>query len=72
VASFPYLTELVSYTFVSVNQRNNEVQAYMYVPFTNTNVIWTGSVKIGKTRRTKYPQIYGYFYSVGLVTAVKI
>jgi len=55
---FRILTELVHYTFVSVNRRNNEARAhiamwsspdlaYLFRRFTDTK---TGSVKIWKTR----------------------
>jgi len=36
-------------------------RASLFRRFTDTN----GSVKIWKTRNTKYSRIYGYFYSVG-------
>jgi len=56
---FNILTELVSYTFVSVNQRNNEIpasrilmwaQASLFRRFTGTNVYETGFVKIWESR----------------------
>ena len=48
---FNILIEPVSYTFISVNRRNNEIPAHMalvslFRRFTDTNVYGTGSVKI--------------------------
>jgi len=70
VVSFPYFNgnELVPYTFVSVNRRNNEARvqtviwarASLFRRFTNTNVYGTVCRKLMKLSRT-YTDI---FYSV--------
>ena len=53
---FHILKEPVPYTFVSINRRNNKARADIAM------CVWSGGLLY--TYTTKYPWIYGYYYSV--------
>jgi len=66
VASFPHFHGTGSLTFVSVDWRNSEARAHIASELRIQTYTEPVPLKYGKLA-TKYPWIYGYFYSLAIL-----